>query len=69
MLQALLKNTNIKHLVFTDDCEYELYISEENRVDVSWGQLSLEFPDDMKTLHTSWEGQKKVYEAVLNKLN
>ena len=66
---VLLKNTNIKHLVFTDDCEYELYISEENRVDVSWGQLSLEFPDDMKTLHTSWEGQKKVYEAVLNKLN
>ena len=66
---VLLKNRKINHLVFVDNYEYEPYIPEENRVDVSWGNLSLEFPDGMKTKHTSWEGQKKVYEAVLNKLN
>lgn len=66
---VLLENTNIKHLVFVDDSEYKLYIPDESRVDVNWGQLSLDYPDDMKTLHTSWEGQKLVYESVLNKLN
>lgn len=66
---VLLKNKGINHLVFVDNHEYEPYIPEENRADVSWGNLSLEFPDGMKTKHTSWEGQKKVYETVLNKLN
>ena len=65
---VLLKNKGINHLIFADDREYYLYIPEEVGVDVSWGQLSLDFPDDMNTLHTSWEGQIKVYEAILNKL-
>ena len=66
---VLLKNREIKHLIFVDHREYDQYLPEENRIDISWGDLSLKFPDNMKTLHTSWEGQRKVYEAVLNKLN
>jgi len=66
---VLLKNKGINHLVFiTDHLEYELYIPEEITVNVDWGKLTLEFPDDLPTLHTSWEGHKRVYETVLNKL-
>jgi hypothetical protein len=65
---VLLKNRSIKHLVFVDDSEYNLYIPEENRAEVSWGKLSIKYPDDLKTLHTSWEGHVEAYNTVKNKL-
>jgi len=66
---VLLKNRGIKHFVLTNDNEFDLYIPNENLVDVDWGKLSQMYPDDLKSLHTSWEGQKVVYETILQKLN
>ena len=66
---VLLKNKGIKHFVLTNDNEFKLYVPSENLIDVNWGKLSQKYPDDLKSLHTSWEGQKEVYEAILRKIN
>jgi hypothetical protein len=65
---VLLKNRNIKHLVFVEDEEYEFYIPIENRANVSWGELSVKYPDDLKTSHTSWEGHVEIYNTLKSKL-
>jgi hypothetical protein len=66
---VLLKNKGIKHFVLTNDNEFNLYIPNENLVNVDWGKLSQKYPDDLKSLHTSWEGQKEVYETIVQKIN
>ena len=66
---VLLKNRGIKHFVLTNDTEFNQYIPDENLVDVDWGKLSQTYPDDLKSLHTSWEGQKVVYDNICKKLN
>jgi hypothetical protein len=66
---VLLKNRGIKHFVLTNDTEFNQYIPNENLVDVDWGKLSQTYPDDLKSLHTSWEGQKVVYDDICKKLN
>jgi hypothetical protein len=64
-----LKRAGIKHLIFTHEPEaYAKYIDPENLVNVSWGQLSLDYPDDIPSWHTSAEGQRVVYETVMKKL-
>ena len=55
--------------MLTNDNEFKLYVPSENLIDVNWGKLSQKYPDDLKSLHTSWEGQKEVYEAILRKIN
>jgi len=68
MSHLLLKNKNINHLILSDDSYFSSFVPEENLVPVNWGLLSLNYPDDLKTLHTSSEGQKMVYELILKKL-
>jgi hypothetical protein len=64
-----LKRAGIKHLIFSHEVEaYEKYIDRENLVDISWGQLSVDYPDDLPSWHTSAQGQRIAYEKVMNKL-
>jgi hypothetical protein len=65
---VLLKNKNIKHLILTNDIEFSEYIPQKNLVDVDWGLLSLNYPDDLKSLHTSWEGHIDVYNSIIKKI-
>jgi|APCry1669190327_1035288.scaffolds.fasta_scaffold05389_2 hypothetical protein len=65
---ALLKNRDINHFILTHDHEFPLYVPNENLVHVDWGELSLKYPDDLKTLHTSYLGQIEVYESIMKKL-
>jgi hypothetical protein len=65
---VLLKNKNIKHLILTNDTEFSEYVPQENLVDVDWGILSLNYPDDLKSLHTSWEGHVDVYNSIIKKI-
>ena len=65
---ALLKNRGIKHFILTPDSEFPLYVPSENLVGIDWGKLSIDYPDDLKSLHTSFEGQKIVYKTILQKL-
>lgn len=66
---VLLKNNNINHLILTNDTEFSSYVSEINLVNVDWGLLSTEYPDDLPSLHTSYKGHEIVYNSILNKLN
>jgi hypothetical protein len=65
---VLLKNKNIKHLVLTNDTEFNSYLPQKNLVDINWGELSLKYPDDLKSLHTSYEGHIEVYNTIISKL-
>jgi hypothetical protein len=64
-----LKHAGIKHLIFTQEVDaYAKYIDRENLVNISWGQLSLDYPDDLPSWHTSAEGHQVAYEKVMEKL-
>lgn len=64
-----LKRAGIKHLIFSHEVEaYAQYIDRENLVDISWGQLSLDYPDDLPSWHTSAEGHAVARDSVMLKL-
>lgn len=65
---VLLNNNNIKHLILTNDSEFDSYVSRKNLVDVDWGKLSIQYPDDLKSLHTSYEGHIVVFDKIIKKL-
>ena len=69
MAHSLLKRAGIKHLMLTHEvAEYNKFMDLENLVYVDWGRLSLDYPDDLPSWHTSFEGQKVVFNNVLAKL-
>lgn len=69
MAHNILKKNGINHLIFTQEPNaYANYIDRENLVEISWGQLSLDYPDDLGTYHTSAEGHRVAAEAVMAKL-
>jgi hypothetical protein len=69
MAHLLLKRASIKHLILTHEIlEYSKFIELENLVNVNWGELSLLYPDDLPSRHTSAIGQKIVFETVLKKI-
>jgi hypothetical protein len=69
MAHQLLKRAGIKHLILTHEViDYSKTIDLENLVHVSWGDLALEYPDDLNTWHTSAEGHRHAADTVLNKL-
>jgi len=69
MAHLLLKRAGIKHLMLTHEVEeYKKFMDIENLVNVNWGELSVMYPDELKSLHTSEQGHKVVFETVLSKL-
>lgn len=70
LAHTILKSKGIKHLLLTHEpFEYSKYMPEENIVNVNWGELSLSYPDELATLHTSAEGHKVVADKILDKMN
>lgn len=69
MGHELLKRAGLRHLIFSQEVDaYARYIDRENLVDISWGQLSLDYPDDLPSYHTSAEGHKVARDRVMAKL-
>jgi len=69
MAHNILKKNNIKHLIFSQEPNaYANYIDTTNLVEISWGQLSLDYPDDLGTYHTSAQGHQVAAQAVMTKL-
>ena len=69
MSHNLLRNKNINHYVLTHDVDdLSSYIDKKNMININWGDLSIKYPDDLKSLHTSSEGHKIVYETILKKM-
>jgi len=44
-------------------------IKDSDYVRLSWGELALEYPDDLKSAHTSEEGHKKAFSTVANHID
>lgn len=69
MAHQLLKKRNIKHLILTyEPHEYVKFMAEENLVKLSWGELSVDYPDEIQTWHTSPLGHKVAFKTVLKKI-
>ena len=69
MAHQLLKKHNIRHVILTHEPkEYAKFIDEENLVELSWGKLSVDYPDEIKSMHSSPEGHKQAYKIILAKL-
>jgi len=69
MAHQLLKSAGIRHLILTHEVEeYGKFIDRTNIVDFSWGQLSLDYPDDLPSWHTSAQGHIKAAEIVMKRL-
>lgn len=65
---SLLKANKIPHLVLVEDPELRDVIDKKNMCWMSWGQLSLKYPDELNTYHTSKEGHIEACNIVLDKL-
>jgi hypothetical protein len=69
MAHQLLKSAGIKHLILTHEVpEYGKFIDSNNILDFSWGQLSLDYPDDLPSWHTSALGHVRAAEIVITRL-
>ena len=69
MAHVLLKRAGIRHLMLTHELDfYAQTMDKENLVNVDWGRLALDYPDDLKTWHTSANGQELAHNIVLEKL-
>jgi hypothetical protein len=68
MAHVLLKKNKIPHLILAWDTEFEKFIDKENLLDIDWGKISLKYPDDLKSFHTSYEGHIEVYKKIMEKL-
>lgn len=69
MAHQLLKRANINHLILTHEPEfYQKFIDSINICEVSWGQLSIDYPDDLPSWHTSAAGHKVVFDTIMKKI-
>ena len=63
-----LKRANVKHLILTHEVEYyNKFIDIQNLVNLSWGKLSIDYPDDLPSLHTSSEGHVVAFNIIMAK--
>lgn len=69
LAHQLLKKAEINHLILTHEpAYYAKYIDSINICELSWGQLSHDFPDDLPSYHTSAAGHQVAYNIIINKL-
>jgi hypothetical protein len=69
MAHNILNKAGIKHLIFSHEIDfYECSIDRKNLLYVDWGQLSLQYPDNLPSMHCNEIGQKIVYQDIINKL-
>ena len=69
MCHALLKNKGIKHVMLIPNTEaYKNLVTSENIMTLNWGQLALEFPDQIPSGHADERGHVKAFNLILAKL-
>jgi len=69
MAHQLLSKAGIRHLIGTHEMEaYSAFIDRSNLVNIDWGQLALDYPDDLPSWHMSAVGHEVTKETVMKKL-
>lgn len=70
MCHNLAKKFNINHLILTPEpSAFNDYVDSINLVNVSWGDLSRKYPDNLPSGHTSFEGHKIIQDLIIEKIN
>lgn len=69
MAQTLLINNIIPYIIIDNDLELLELIPAKNKCYIDWGELSKKYPDDIPSLHTSYQGHIEVYNTILKKYN
>jgi hypothetical protein len=69
MSHSLLHNKNIKHVMLLPNFQaYQDTVLEQNKMHLSWGELTMKYPDTVGTGHASEQGHIEAFEMILNKL-
>lgn len=69
MSATLLKNKGVKHLMLIPNTEpYKDLVAAENIMELSWGQLTLQYPDTIPTGHANEYGHERAFSLILAKL-
>lgn len=69
MCHSLLKNKNLKHVMLLPNIwAYDDTIADENKMQFSWGELTVKYPDTVGTGHASPEGHVEAFGMVVEKL-
>jgi hypothetical protein len=69
MAHQLLKRANVPHLILTHEPDYYTkFIDSINICELSWGQLSIDYPDDLPSWHTSAQGHRQAFELIMTKI-
>lgn len=71
MCHIALKNANIKHLIGTeniDQSKHHVLIDNSNHVELDWGELSVKYPDDLPSMHTSAKGHNIAAKIALRQI-
>lgn len=71
MCHIALKNANIPHLIGTepiDEFKKFVLIDNNNHMELDWGVLSVKYPDDIPSMHTSAIGHRAAAKIALKKI-
>lgn len=69
MAHTLLRNTNIKHvMLLPNPYAYKNLIQDENKLYLSWGELTMQYPDTVNTGHASPQAHIEVAKTITDKL-
>jgi hypothetical protein len=69
MAHSLLRNKNLKHLMMLPNIwAYPDTILEENKMFLSWGDLTLKYPDTVGSGHSSPQGHIEAHDMITYKL-
>ena len=71
MCHIALKNANIPHLIGTepiDEFKKFVLIDNNNHMELDWGVLSVKYPDDIPSMHTSAKGHRAAAKIALKKI-
>jgi hypothetical protein len=69
MSHALLKNKGISHVMLMPNPEqYKDIILSENLLRLSWGDITLKYPDQLPSGHADERGHTEVFDTILAKL-
>lgn len=66
---SLAVGKGIPTLVAAEKHTLASVIKQSDYVNLSWGRLSLEYPDDLKTFHTSEKGHQKAFSIVADHID
>lgn len=69
MSHSLLRNKKLNHLMMVPNLwAYLDTIEDKNKMHLSWGELTMKYPDTVGTGHASPEGHLEARDMILNKL-